>query len=213
MTIPYRHKIACPHCRGELSLEEPFKTWLRENKLLDSVNHCIVIGDCDLIVYRYGSRWSPERQRDRSIRWHQIVEVKTFDKEPSRSQDELHFITNQLLTTSKKVERTDTGLFENGHINNIRHVYVDMPAEFGGEKQVLVLSYGVQLLQLSGRCFATSERIRWNGVEVSLDEVTELLSFKRHPVSLQPLDHAKMHKAAKEEPPTLFSIWSGVQAL
>jgi hypothetical protein len=203
MTNGFRGKFPCPSCRCEITWEEPYKTWLRQNPRLDSRDHCMVIGDCDLIVYRYGTRWSPERQADRQIRWHMIVEVKTFAAGRSRSQEESHWVTNQILTTTKDVERNQNGQFERNHGYNIRHVYVDMPREYGGEKKVLVLSYGVQLLQLSGRSFEDSA-LRWNGYDVTLDEVTELLAFDRHPHSRQPMDSYRMHKAARMLPPSLF---------
>lgn len=181
-----------------ISLMNPVSAWLRKLNL-----DAVWIGDCDWIIYKYGERFSPERGIDRSVRWHMIVEIKTEDAEPSRDQAEALWVTSHLLRNIRWVdERGDDGQFVTDHAQNARIVEVDM-RQFGGHQKTLIYSYGAHLLQFSGRGPADSERIRWNRHEVTADELREILEFRRHPFSRQPI-RPGMHKKRREQPPTLF---------
>jgi hypothetical protein len=192
-------KVVCQYgC--EISLDNPVSTWLYSLNL-----ECVYVGDCDWIVYKYGHRFSPELGIDRHVRWHMIVEIKTEDKDPDRSQAETLAVTNHLLRNIRwpsEAEGGVTGQFKPGHECNAVIREMDL-TPYGGEPKTLIYSYGAQLLQLSGRSPTTSERIRWNRHEVTLTELRELLNFQRNPLSRQPM-RLSMHKAAHEPLPTLF---------
>lgn len=213
MTAKFRGEMLCPDCGYSFTGEPLWKQQLRHHPGLDSKELCLNFGDCDMIMYRYGRKRSPERGRnpltgelmDRSVRWHMIVEVKTHDAEPSRAQDEQHWVTTQLLTTNRWNNERDSksGRFVADHEQNFRRVEVDMPPQFGGEKKVLVLSYGVHLLQMSGHDFKSSKTIHWDRQEISKTDLVEVLRFDRHPNTLKPVLTDRMHKK-ENKTPTLY---------
>lgn len=212
-TKKFNGEMFCPQCGFSFTGEPLWKQQLRNHPGLDSEEFCLSFGDCDVIMYRYGRRYSPERGRnpingqllDRSVRWHMIVEVKCHDAEPGQGQDERHWVTTELLTTHRWSNERDpqTGQFLDGHDQNVRRVFLDMPPQFGGEKKVMILSYGVHLLQMSGHDFKSSSTVRWDGKVISKEELVEVLRFDRHPVTLKPVLTDRMHKK-ENTTPTLY---------
>lgn len=211
-TKSHHTEIRCPVCKSEISVTEPFKIEIREHPDLDSQEHCIVINDCDLIVARYGLKFSPNRRADRRVQWLMIVEVKTRHdppkkpNDPDRSQQQLLWVVGHVMRNIKEPKklRDKLGQWLVGHVQNHRLAYVDM-TQWGGDKNTMVAVYGTHLLQFDGYTINTSDRVWWDGRLITSEQAYELLAFTRNPSTLKPLDIKRMHKQlCAEPPPSLF---------
>ena len=172
MTRSYNERIRCPQCGHDHTTETAFERWMRNNNHLDSVSESIVRFDLDLLLHRYKS--PVDGKGTREIQCMMFIEVKTFSAKISEAQKDTLGLLNQVLRNRKpnihsKPRRQVSG--------QIRKAYSAMI-----KRDVALHLYGGHLLQLSGACPETSDRMIWDNQYV-IDQfcLTELLKFKRDP--------------------------------
>jgi len=198
VTTQWREIINCPNCGCQASTEQPWKHWIRSNPELDSRQHCMCFGDCDLWCQRYGIRHM--RGIDREVMYLMQIEVKTNNAILTSASKDMHRIVDALLRTNTWKDQRDNGKFLTGHDQNTRIV-----ASYIAGRKVRVLCYGVHLLRMSGNTPATSETITWDGRKITAADIVPILRYELHPDSLLAMEH-RAHKRRFVDQPALFEL-------
>lgn len=186
MTRPFSQRMQCPNCKTQVTIETAFGRWLRGHPALRSEDGLNIYDeDCSVerrIVHRY------KDGLDRDAQCFMSVEVKEYGAMPTPAQRS----TLQLL--SDYVKNT----FSNMHSSRGAAPSRDgkcqkvWDKEFG--RYVWVRHYGIHLLQFSRTCPEDSEWIKWDGVEITGDQLVQLLRFDIHPYTLNPLSARDRHR-------------------
>lgn len=193
MTPPWRER--CPSCGA--STEQPIDAWIRTHPELESKDKDLYICDGDKWVHRFAVR--RRGTRDRSVQYLMSIEIKTHDAAMKPSQrDTLHDV-NQLIRTEPWREQRERGRFLPGHRQNVRMVW----SAWQGKK-VQLLCYGIHVLRLSGATPDDSERMTWDGQDITADDLVQLLAFRRNPDAPRRMIEDRHHKYTPPAQPTLF---------
>jgi hypothetical protein len=155
----------------------PFGEWLRNNRELDSVNHQVAATDVDMWIHKYSPR--AERRRPENVLDFldllMLVEIKTFNAEPSYAQRDTLGIVEQYMRKPSVRKNARTGprrytvqLTE----TRISHLMqTKRPMRW----------YGIHVLQLSTDRPDTSSVILWDKKQISEDRLVGLLRFDFDP--------------------------------
>lgn len=197
MTSKHRQTALCKHCGNPTGIEEPWKAWLRSHPGLDSIRECLVIGDPDLWILKYGTRLHPSGV-DRAVQYLMFAEVKSHGVDLEDWQRDQLGIVNDLLRTNPWKEQRANGRLIAGHPQNVRIV-----KSLIAGKKIPVYCYGAHLLRFSGIDPASSEWIEWDRKRIDLDQLISLLRYDIHPDSLRPMEH-RMHKTRYQPPAMIF---------
>jgi hypothetical protein len=142
-------------------VEAPFNAWVRNHPRLHSLDQCLAMTDSDLWVHKWDVR--ADGVGKRVIQALMLVEIKTFGSDVSSSQRDT-------------LEKIDAFLSH----KRTRKI-----------GKSVVRSFGVHLLRfLDGSSPENSRRIEWSKrccdhrVEITTDQLVELLLFELHPSTL-----------------------------
>lgn len=167
--------------------DTPFGRWIRNHHGLDSVRECLSVQNSDLWVHRYSKRKERNRVLISQVIDHLMdVEVKCFDADqPFAQRDTLSVVDDLLrLCSTKRSARVGIKIRDRrmpGRIRTVRWL-------------------GYHVLQLSGDAPDNSERILWDGKDITEEQLVEILRFDRdpdHPTKL--LDTRRHHKRPMRE--------------
>lgn len=185
MTRPFCQRMQCPKCRTEVTVETSLGRWLRAQPKLrseDGIN--VYDADCSVerrIVHRYKDGTSREAQ------CYMEVEVKEYGAFPTPAQrSTLQLLSDYLKNTIANVKSTRGASCDRS--GKWRKIY---DRTFG--REVFVRHYGIHLLQFENTSPEDSSWIRWDGVEITGDQLVGLLRFDLHPYSLKPLSARDRH--------------------
>lgn len=173
MTRRFNSRIRCEHCGNTTSEESPMERWIRNHPTLDSRNG-IVRFDIDILLHRYKSFIDAKGRRD--IEFMMFIEVKTFSASLTNTQQDTLGLLNQLLRNRKS----------NMHSTPKRQVNNQPPKVYSRMKrrEIPLRLLGGHLLQLSGSCPESSERITWDYKPIDINTLVELMLFERDPDNL-----------------------------
>lgn len=186
MTRPFSQRMQCPKCHTEVTIETSFGRWLRRHPKLRSEDGTNIYDEDGSIERRIVHRYKDGG--DRGVQCFMSVEVKEYGASPTQAQQS----TLQLL--SDYIKNT----FRNMH--NSR----GSASELRGKCQkvydrrfnnwVWVRHYGIHLLQFEATSPDDSTWIKWDGVEITADQLASLFVFEIHPYTLKPLSARDRHK-------------------
>lgn len=166
--------------------ESRFSAWIRGEPRLDSIKERLCVMDRDYWIHQY--RAHTDRVGERKIDSIMCVELKEFEAQPRFAQRD----TLQLLAAMY----VKTNYTKDGKIRTIR---LDM-----GNEIRLLRMYGYFVLRLETNTPETGW-IEWQGRQVDIDTLVEILSFKRDPRTLYPRSERRHHVASvKQIHPDLF---------
>ena len=160
MTVEWRETIKCPSCNAKISTETDLDRWIRKNPRLDSRRDAIVISDGDKIIHRYKTPLVA-----RELQYLMDLEIKTHFSKMPMSQDDTLNMASQMMRTHAKVRSSVS------------------------RKDVTVSYFGFHVLTMNNSDPTNSNVILWDGVNISADELTDLLRFDLDPFTLKPMDH------------------------
>ena len=162
--------------------EEPYKSWIRNNKALDSRDPGLSITDIDDVIHRY--KVMADSVGTREIQHIMFLEVKTFGAVVPFAQGETLKLVDKLLRLGDK----KTIAIANSVVS-----------------ERYLRCWGVHVLRFAGECPNTSEWIEWDGHKVSVDELTKLLRFDIDPDTLRARSDRRHHtpSLAKQLQPRL----------
>lgn len=195
MTRPFSQRMQCPNCRTEVTIETALGRWLRAHPGLRSEDG-LNIYDADhsverRIVHKY------KDGGDREAQCFMEVEVKEYGALPTAAQRSTMQILSDFwkntignMYSSRGASRDRSG--------RPRKIY---DRQFG--RFVYVRHYGIHLLQFEKTSPDDSEWIKWDGVQVTSEQLVSLLRFDIHPYTLNPLSARDRHARQKYYP--LFS--------
>lgn len=188
MTRPFCQRMQCPKCRTEVTIETALGRWLRAQPRLrseDGIN--IYDADCSVerrIVHRYKDGTSREAQ------CYMEVEVKEYGAVPTPAQrSTLQILSDYLKNTVSNMYST-RGASED-RSGKFRKIY---DREF--DRWVFVRHYGIHLLQFEKAGPDDSAWIRWDGQEITAEQLVGLFAFEIHPYSLNKLSARDRHAPA-----------------
>jgi len=196
LTRPFCQRMQCPKCRTEVTIETALGRWLRSQPRLrseDGIN--IYDADCSVerrIVHKYKDGTSREAQ------CYMEVEVKEYGAVPSAAQRSTFQILSDYLKNTVSNMNSSRGA-SSDRSGKFRRIY---DREF--DRWVWVRHYGIHLLQFEKTGPDDSSWIKWDGVEISPDQLVDLFAFDLHPYSLKPLSARDRHAPVSR--PLLESI-------
>lgn len=175
--------------------QSPFFAWIRELPELDSVEYHLSIVDNDCWIHQF----APRRERGPTVKQVvenlQLIEVKAFDAVMPFAQSDTLSVVDDLL-------RIKTGTRDGRRL--ARSIKDRRSGRPGGRRHVRW--YGLHCLQMSADRPDTSDRLLWDGKEVDLPILIELLGFKRDPDKPSRFVDSRRHhlRPARETHPFLF---------
>jgi hypothetical protein len=154
-----------------------FGLWLRQQEQLDSTEHGLAATDIDMILHRFAPHIDAVGTREMQLMF--ALEVKTYSKQCTTSQQETLFFNHQLLFNRRTL---------------VHDLY--------GNKRTL-WHFGWYLLELDGECPESSSTLiwgkftpkgEWNKIEISENTLIALLGLTKRPDTLRKLDLRRHHK-------------------
>lgn len=198
MTRPFNSRVRCQHCNGITTEESPMERWIRNNPLLSSSNG-IVRYDIDILLHRY--KTVADLKGDREIEFMMFVEVKTFNANLTLAQRDTLGLLNQVLRNRRK----------NKHSSPRRQMGGQPLTNYSIAKQrrIPLRLFGGHLLQLSGAAPDTSDNMRWDGKNIDLQTLVELMMFDRDPDNLNANKEDWLRRRSKPfaKMPTLWPLF------
>jgi hypothetical protein len=156
--------------------QEPWAAWVQENPRLHSVRDGLCCTNSDLWVHRYATK--PDKVGTRELQHLMLIEVNTFGAVmDERSQGDTYHLIDQVM-------RRDRG--KRGRYYKRRT----------GEKR-WVRCWGVHYIRMSGDTPPNSEWLTWDGKEVTVLQLEELLRFERDPDTLKPRSDRRHHRPSQ----------------
>lgn len=175
-----------------------FSVWIRSNPRLDSVLKGLGVTDQDYWIHRYMPR-SRRGKAELVLDCLMMLEVKTFNAEPSYSQRDTFSVVDGVLRRWTKDKR--------GRLRRYTFIIPDHRPGRPPNAKRHVKGFGVHYLQLSGASPADSEIIRWDGKQISKTMLEELLLFERNPENPgSAMDPWRVHHIPRQKPPLLKII-------
>jgi len=155
--------------------ETPFGAWVRRQSEIESRRTGLSVTDIDWCFHKF--KTSVDRLGTREIQLMLMVELKTYNAEPSYAQLDDLYQLHQIMATKKKVKRL------NGAPVSLWH--------FG----VHVLSLPQTLPAHSYACrwgrFSDDGRLCWRSIPTA--QLTSLLGFRMNPDTFTPLELRRHH--------------------
>lgn len=186
MTRVFGTYTDCPHCHTRHTAENSLGRWIRNNPSLRSQAGYSVC-DVDLRVDEIKIMHQYKGMYGREFQLIMDVEVKCCGADLSPTQrDSLH-MRNQLMRNRRQTP-TKKLRYQAGTVSE---VFSTMNG-----RRVLVRAYGVHVLRFSGLGPDDSEWIKWDGKEISAEQLTEILAFNLDPDTLKPIDLRNHHAVA-----------------
>lgn len=186
MTRPFNNRMHCPNCKCEMTMETGLGRWLRGREDLRAEDgHNIYDEDhfCDRrVVHKY------KENGDRSVQCYMVLEVKEYGAFPTKAQQSTLAILSGYIKNFFGNRHTRHGATKDiaGKRRKVwDHVY---------KRWVQVRHYGYHLLQFEKTCPDDSSWIRWDGKEITADQMVALLRFEIHPLTFMPMDARDHHK-------------------
>jgi len=171
MTKQYREIHVCESCGHRQTAEWSVGNWIRNHGLLDSIKYKFARFDIDMVCHRYEK---PEKLM--------FVEVKQFGSESEIAQVDTLGIVDQLVRPA----------WNNKPTNGDRVCHRDqVPRIVRSElkkRNVMVYSYGVHYLTLSGDTPDDSDTILWNDRQIDVPTLVSVLKMDIDPHTLEPFE-------------------------
>jgi hypothetical protein len=181
MTKRFNVRYTCENCGHQTTAETAFNRWMRGHPDLDSRTG-IIRTDTDHIILRYKTALD-----GRSYQLIMIVEVKEFGASPDPWQiDILSFLRQIAESKGRNLKGAPT--------TRSRRV-------FSKRNQVYVRLrfYGVHLLQFEKTGPLDSDWIKWNGRQITTDQLVDLLAMNIRPDNFKPMIEFLRDRHAKPE--------------
>jgi hypothetical protein len=177
--------MQCPRCKTEVTVESALGRFLRAQPRLrseDGINIYDADGSVERrIVHRYKDGSS------REVQCFMEVEVKEYGAAPTPAQKStLQMLSDYLKNTVRNMHSSRGASSDSA--GKVRRIY---DRQF--QREVLVRHYGIHLLQFE-RSGPEDGWIKWDGVEISQDQLVGLFAFDLHPYTLKPLSARDRHK-------------------
>lgn len=180
-------------------IEDRWKAWFRNNPELDSQIHGISIMDTDMWVHKFGERRGRITGWDRGVQYLMKIEVKTWGASVGPAQmDTINAVDNLLRTKPWKEHRID-GRLVSGHPQNVRKVFSRI-----ADQDVRIICHGVHILRMDKDTPGTSDWLKWDEREITVDTLLRIMRYEVDPDSLRALEHRE-HKKASDQPPLFNS--------
>jgi hypothetical protein len=185
MTRPFCQRMECPSCRTEVTIETALGRWLRGQPRLrseDGINIYDADGSIERrLVHRYKDGTS------REVQCFMEVEVKQYGASPTPAQTStLQILSDYLKNTIKNVNSSRGASGDRS--GKWRQIH---DRQFN--RWIWVRHYGIHLLQFEKSGPEDSSWIRWDGVDITGDQLVGLFAFDLHPYSLRPLSARDRH--------------------
>lgn len=149
--------------------EEPWRSWIRRHRDLDSVRAGLAVTDSDMWFHLYLSK--TDNIGTRELQHIMLTEWKTHGAGVGQSQaDTLQVIDAVLRNPGRR--------------------FVQVPMRNGLRN---VRSWGVHTVRLSSADPSCSEWITWDGKLINEATLVDLLTFKRNPDTLQERSDRRHH--------------------
>jgi len=161
--------------------DSPFSDWIRNEDRLHSIRERLCVVNCDYWIHKYVPRRDrgPEQMLDQIMQF----ELKCWEAElPYAQRDTLRLVAAGMRQAFyRKDGRVKTFPVPDG--GQIRHVQC----------------YGIFLLALEHDRPDRGGWIAWHGRRVTLDQLIEILSFKRDPRTLRVRDDRRHHAPPRDQ--------------
>ena len=125
---------------------------------------------------------------DRSAQCYMTIEVKEYGAYPSDAQRSTFAILSGYLKNFFGNRHTRRGATKD-IVGKRRKVWDPV-----FKRWVQVRHYGYHLLQLEKTCPDDSLWMKWDGIEITEDDLVKLLRFEIHPLTFMPMDARDHHK-------------------
>jgi len=171
--------------RRDAVFQPGFLGWLRDNPRLDSVKNGLVVSDSDAWIHRY------KTVQGREYQFMMLLEIKEYGALLNTSQRDTLHIANQLLRN----RRNKTSYQPSGH-PRICKVY-----SIASKREVYVICFGVHSVTICGDGReAHLHKLIWDSkLEISVEQLEDLLMFEIDPDDLSRLDHRPCGHGARHK--------------
>lgn len=174
MTRAFNSKIRCTRCGEEFTQETEFERWMRNEKDLRS-ELGLVRFDIDMLLHKY--MWKTNRfGYDRAIQCLMFIEVKTHNAVCTKAQSDTLHMLNQILRNRRSNIHSEK---QGAHLGD--HTPLGSAYSIMCGSKIKLRMFGGHLLQFSGTDPTNSSEIRWDGKQVTIGELKDLLRFIRDP--------------------------------
>lgn len=185
MTRPFSQRMQCPTCKTEVTIETSFGRWLRGHPKLRSEDGTNVYDEDGSIERRIVHRYKDGG--DRGVQCFMSVEVKEYGAKPTQAQQStLQILSDYIKNTFRNMHNTRGASHDLG--GKCRKVY-----DRRFDRLVWVRHYGIHLLQFEATSPDDSSWIKWDGIEITPDQLASLFAFEIHPYTLKPLSARDRH--------------------
>lgn len=202
MTRPFSQRMQCPHCRADVTIETSLGRWLRAHPKLRSEDGTNIYDEDGSIERRIVHRYKDGGERE--VQCFMSVEVKEYGAKPTQAQQStLQLLSDYIKNTFRNMHNS-RGAAENlaGKCQKV------FDRRFN--RLVWVRHYGIHLLQFQATSPLDSSWIRWDGKEISEDQLAMLFAFEIHPYTLKPLSARDRHRRPRQ--PLLDMMGLGKEA-
>jgi len=186
--------------RRDNNHQSPFYEWIRSIPELDSCTYDISVTDNDCWIHQFAPRAERGQNIKQVIENIQLIECKCFGATmPFAQQDTLDVVDRILRKSTAAI---------NGRRRAIR-INDSRPGRPGCYRSIRY--YGMHVLQMSLDRPDNSDRILWDGKDVNLTVLIELLGFKRDPDKPTRFIDSRRHHLppVREAHPRLFDVKMG----
>lgn len=196
MTRPFCQRMQCPVCSTEVTIETALGRWLRGHPRLRSEDGLNLYDFDHSVERRIVHKYKDGEERDAQC--FMEIEVKEYGAMPTPAQRS----TLQLLSDFVKntVKNMYSARGSSQHLDGKPRRILDR--QFN--RWILVRHYGIHLLQFEKTSPDNSVWMKWDGVEITADQLVSLLRFEIHPYTLKPLSARDRHCRSRRFP--LFEV-------
>lgn len=191
MTSSFRQKIQCTNCGIQITAETSFSRWIRERADLDSNGFGISVMDMDYIVHRYRT------ELGRKFQCIMVVEVKTHNAKMSDAQRDTAHVINQIMRNRKQTPTKNVQWQAGNGPLTVYSIYT--------KSKVVLRAFGVHVVTFEKLGPDDSQWIKWDGKEISADQLAALLRFDLDPDTLNPMDWRRHHQDRASSQVALFA--------
>jgi len=186
VTRPFSQRMQCPRCRADVTIETSLGRWLRAHPKLRSEDGTNIYDEDGSIERRIVHRYKDGGERE--VQCFMSVEVKEYGAMPTQAQQStLQLLSDYIKNTFRNMHNR-RGSAES-LAGKCRKVY-----DRRFSRWVCVRHYGIHLLQFEKTCPDDSSWIKWDGKEITEEQLAMLFSFEIHPYTLQPLSARDRHR-------------------
>lgn len=171
--------------------DTPFGAWIRREPRLDSIKERLSIIDTDYWIHQY--RAHTDKVGTRKIDSIMCVELKTYEAELGYAQRDTLRLVSAMY---RKVNYTKDG--------KCRTITLNMGNEI---RSIRMYGYFVLRLQTDT---PESGWIEWDGRQIDIDTLIEILSFRRDPRTLNIRSERRHHTPSlRQRHPDMFVVSGG----